>query len=581
MATETESGSGSDSGSGAGSGPAGVGAQVGSFVDRIFDRREGSVLVGLIAIFFVGIYIDASRFLLLDNMARILRSAATTAIIGYGVALLMVTAEFDLSVGSMYGVAAGMGAILIGGNSFGFHPLFVVAVVLAFSVIFGITQGLVVTKLGLPSLIVTIGTLTLLRGIHRILLGGTTASASDVGLLKWLGGPIIVEDFPFLSGPITYQIPFLHDEVKTFEQFSIMIVWLFVLLVVFHYVLNYTRFGLHARATGDNIESVETTGIDPEIVKLGCFGVCGLTAAFAGLAFLGRFGSVSSGSGDGLALVVIAAVVLGGTKLTGGEGSMVGVLFGALVLATANNVLALAGLNVSGWQGVITGGFIIAAIGLDVVLKGFSYDLLVSWYAEPMGNLVRSPRGFFGERVVQKTTDDMFGFLVLSIGVTALATNLLAWLLGNPVVSGAIGFDVGEFKLFLLGGWPETVAQVYIFLMFMALLAYAAIEIATQSFDSAGDYEDTLATVCYGMAGAPLFAVPVVMLGYDIFFVVSPLVSALLVSVPVLLAVGWTIYAGVAATHDLPRGRALGVVAVTCAFWVVAAGIVSIGLSTG
>jgi len=559
----------------------GLGTRLKTTATLIFERREGSVLVGLIGIFFVGIFIDASRFLLLDNIARIFRSAATTAIIGYGVALLMVTGEFDLSVGSMYGVAAGMGAILIGGDAFGFSPLFVVAVVVAFSVIFGITQGLVVTKLKLPSLIVTIGTLTLLRGVHRILIGGTTASAGDVGLLKWLGGPILLADMPFLRGPITYQVPLIHAETKTFGQFSILILWIFVLLAVFHYILHYTRFGLHARATGDNVESVETTGIDPEIVKLGCFGLAGLTAAFAGLAFLGRFGSVSSGTGNGLALVVIAAVVLGGTKLAGGEGSMVGVLFGALVLATANNVLALAGLNVSGWQGVITGGFIIAAIGLDVVLKGFSYDLLWSWYAEPLGNLVRSPRGFFGERADRKTTDDMFGFLVLTIAITAVAANALAWLLGNEVVNSVIGLDAEGFKLFLLGGWPETVGQIYLFVMLMAVLAYAGIEIAAQAVGSPGDYEDTLVTVCYGLAGAPLFAVPIVMVGYDIFFVGSPILSGLLTSVPVLLLVGGTMYAGVVETRGLPRSRSLALVATAVLFWVVAAGVVAVGVSTG
>jgi ABC-type branched-subunit amino acid transport system permease subunit len=385
---------------------------------------------------------------------------------------------------------------------------------------------------------------------------------------------------PFITGPFTYQIPFLHEEVKTFSQFSILIVWIFVLLAVFHYLLNYTRFGLHARATGDNVESVQTTGIDPEIVKLGCFAVAGLTAAFAGLAFLGRFGSVSSGTGDGLALVVIAAVVLGGTKLTGGEGSMVGVLFGALVLATANNVLALAGLNVSGWQGVITGGFIIAAIGLDVVLKGFSYDLLVSWYADPLRRLAGSPTTFFAERVDRQTTDDMFGFLVLSIGATAFVTNAFAWLLGNPAVSGPLGFDIDGFKLFLLGGWPETVAQVYLFLVLMALVAYVAVEVATQAVDSDGDYEDTLATVCYGLAPAPFFAVPVAMLGYDIFFVASPVVSSLLAAAPVLVMVGGMVYTGAADTHDLPRGQALGVVGVTYLSWLAVAGVVAVGLST-
>lgn len=545
--------------------------RVSSTASAIFERREGSVLVGLIAIFLIGVYIDASRFLVLDNMARILRAAATTAILGYGVALLMVTAEFDLSVGSMYGLAAGLSAIMIGGDAFGFSPLFAAFLVLVFSVLFGISQGLLVTKLELPSLIVTIGTLTLLRGVQRIILGGTTASASEVGILQLLGGPI-------RFAPITYQVPFLHESPKTFEQFSIIIVWMFLLLGLFHYILHYTRFGMHARATGDNIDSVETTGIDPEIIKLGCFGLCSLTAAFAGLAFLGRFGAVSSGSGNGLALVVIAAVVLGGTKLTGGEGSMIGVLLGALVLATANNALALAGLNVSGWQGVITGGFIIAAIGLDVLLKGFSLDLLRRWYVTPMGQLLRSPRRFFAETAEQKTTDDTFGFLALAITVTAVAANLLAWLVGTSLVGGLLGLELGNFKLFLLGGWAETVAQVYLFLVLMTVLAAFVVEATTQLLGSPGDYEDSLVTVCYGMAPAPLFALPVVMFGYDLLFAVSSLVSSLVLAVPVLVAIGVTMHAGVRETHGLAQDRAVGVVAAVFVAWLLAAGIAALGL---
>jgi len=557
-----------------------VGSRLEARVSSAFDRREGSVLVGLIAIVATGVYLDPSRFVLLDNVARILRAAATTAIIGYGVAFLMITGEFDLSVGSMYAVSAGMAAVMVGGGPFGFDPLFAAVVVLVFSVLFGITQGLLVTKLGLPSLIVTIGTLTLLRGVHRIFLGGTTASASDVGLLEWLGGPVIVEDLPLLSGPIRYRVPLIHDELKSFEQFSILIVWIFLLLAVFHYLLHYTRFGLHAQATGDNIESVETTGVDPEMIKIGCFALASVTAAFAGLAFLGRFGAVSSGSGDGEALVVIAAVVLGGTKLSGGEGSMVGVLLGSLVLATANSVLSLAGLNISGWQGVITGGFIIAAIGLDQILQRVSLDLLRSWYVTPMRELLGSPRRFFRTSVSQRTTDEMFGFLLLTVGVTAVATNLLAWALGTNAVSSALGFDLGGFKLLLQGGWPETVAQVYLFLLLTALLAIAAVGIATRLLGGSGDHEDTIGTVCYGLAAAPALAVPTVLFAYDILFVATSLVSALLVSVPVLLVVGATVFVGVRETHQLSRNRAVAVVATVGLFWLGTAALVAVGLST-
>jgi ribose/xylose/arabinose/galactoside ABC-type transport system permease subunit len=556
----------------------GVVARLQRVVSRLFQRREGSVLVGLLAIVLVGVYIDASRFLLLDNLARVLRAAATTAIIGYGVALLMVTAEFDLSVGSMYAITAGMGAIMIGGDAFGFDPLFAAIVILVFAFCFGITQGLLVTKLELPSLIVTIGTLTLLRGVHRILLGGTTASARDIGVLKWLGGPIILEDLPVVGGAITYQLPLIHEETHSFEQFSVLIVWIFVFLAIFHYLLYYTRFGLHARATGDNVESVETTGIDPEMIKIGCFGICATTAAFAGLAFLGRFGSVSSGSGSGLALVVIAAVVLGGTKLTGGEGSMTGVLLGAMVLATANNVLSLAGLNVSGWQGVITGGFIIAAIGLDVLLKGFSLELLRSWYVRPMGQLVRSPSGFFEDVAEQKTTDEMFGFLAMGITVTALGTNVLAWLVGRAADGGLIGLELGQFKLFLLGGWPETVAQTYLFVLLMAVSAVLTVQLAVSVVQTSRDYEETLRAVCYGLAPAPLFAIPIVFLGYGMLIVVNSVVTALLLSVPILLLVGWMIAVGVRGTHGLSRTSGLLTAAAVVCSWVLLGGVVALGV---
>ncbi|MFB6296147.1 MAG: ABC transporter permease [Halobacteriales archaeon] len=547
-----------------------------SAASSLFDRREGSVLVGLIAILALGVFVDASRFIRLDNFFRILRAAATWSIIGYGVAILMVTGEFDLSVGSMYGVGAAMGALMIG--NLGFDPLFTMLVVLAFALIFGITQGILVIKLDLPSLIVTIGTLTLLRGVIRIFTQGTTLSISEPGVLKWFGGSIVIADLPFVAGPLAYRLPLIHDEVHEFTGFSIQIVWIFVLLAAFHYILNYTRFGMHARATGDNIESVDTTGVDPEIIKLGCFGLSGLAAAFAGIAFLGRFGAVSSSAGSGLALVVIAAVVLGGTKLTGGEGSMLGVFFGALVLATANNVLAILGLNVSGWNGVITGGFIIAAIGLDVVLKGFSPALVRDWYLTPLLEIASSPTEFFRERSIQMTTDDLVGFFALSVGVTVVATNLLAWVVGL----GVTGMEITPFKLFTKGNWPETAAQIYVFLMVLTLVALFAIEAATQYFDSAGDYENTLAVASYGTAPAPLFAVPIVMFGFKIGLVGlgGAMSSAAVLSVPILLLVGWVMYAGVREAHDLPSGQALAVMGATYLAWLLVAAVVALGLSS-
>jgi len=153
--------------------------------------------------------------------------------------------------------------------------------------------------------------------------------------------------------------------------------------------------------------------------------------------------------------------------------------------------------------------------------------------------------------------------------------------IGQEPVAAALGFDIQGFKLFLLGGWPETVAQVYLFLAMMALVSTAAVEVVTQFFDSPGDYEDTLATVSYGMAPVPLFAIPVVFLGFDIMFVVGPLVSALVLSVPIALLIGWTTYAGVAETHELPSSQALAVVGAMYLGWAITAGIAALGLTAG
>ncbi len=545
-----------------------VWSRVGSSLESLFDRREGSVLFGLIVIFLLGAFLSPSRFLTLNNLAGVLRQAATTAFIGFGVALLMITAEFDLSVGSMYGLSAAFTALIIGSSELGLDPLFAVVLILVFAAIFGITQGLIVVKMGLPSLIVTIGTLTLVRGIQRIFLGGTTVAAAseDIGILWWIGGNIQIPT-------ISYQIPGIHDDVNTFSQFPIQILWIFILLGVFHYILNYTRFGAHVRATGDNVQSVDTTGIDPQMIKLGAFALCSMMAAFAGMSYLARFGSVSSGTGNGLALIVIAAVVLGGTKLTGGEGSMVGVVLGAVVLAIANNILTLIGLNISGWNGVIQGGFIIAAIGLDVIFKGFSYDLLKRWYFDPISELVRSPHHFFDEVSEQMTTSEMFGFLAVTIGVTGVLTNLLAFVF-------SLAGGGGEFRLLLEGGWPETMAQVYLFLAAMAFVGFFALSAANKFFDGTGDSVSTLLTITYGLMAAPLFAIPFVTLGYDIAIVGTSLLTALLLAIPAVVVISRTVYAGITTTHGLPSRKALGSLVIMHLLWLSAMVFVGIGLTS-
>jgi len=527
------------------------------------ERREFAVLVGLAALWGVGLLISPGEFLQLNRFNRMFRSAARTAVVGYGVALLMVTAEFDLSVGSLLALTGAMSIFLVG--DLGLTSPFAILLILAFAFIYGISQGLMVTKLKLPSLIVTIGTLTLLRGALRVLTGGVTISASernsDLSLYQVFGSEIPVG--------IDYRIPVLHSETLTFNSFSLQIVWMVLFLILFHYVLFYTRFGHHVRATGDNVQSVGTTGIDPELIKIGAFGIAGVMSAFGAMMLIGRSPSISSSTASGFELLVIAAVVLGGTKLTGGEGSMVGTALGALVLASADTILNLANLGLSGWQSVITGAFIIAAIGLDAVFRVLSVNAIRATYFAPSRQMITSPVEFFRVQSVRKTTDDMFAYAVTSVLVTGISILIADIILGFDAVSSAIGIDTSDLQIFLEGGTIEALVQVYFFVFLLAILGFVVIEIMLKIFGNAGDYEGTLAIVCYSTLPAPLLTIPVMVYGYDLTIVGSTLDTGVLMVVPILLLMLGLIYTGLKGTRDLSSGEALATTGATGVAWGV------------
>jgi ribose/xylose/arabinose/galactoside ABC-type transport system permease subunit len=559
--------------------------RVNSSLAGVFDRPSGSIIVGLVVLYLLGVVVDPGRFLQLTRVNNILENAATVAIMGYGVALLMITAEFDLSVESVLALTGGMALLMI--TELGINGPFTVLVLLVFAALYGITQGALVTQLELPSLIVTIGTLTGVRGILQEVIGteGIAKSTQEAGILTWFGGDVELGDFPGLAEGfvLEYQLP-VHDSVRTFSRFNISIVWALILLAVFHYLLFYTRFGHHVRATGDNIQSAGTTGVDPDLVKIACFAIVGVMAAFAGLSFAGRNTAVNVQSAQNESLFVIAAVVLGGTKLTGGEGTMLGALLGAIVLEVAQEVLRALGLGFSGWQPIVTGGFIIAAVAIGPVVQGTSVTLLRRWYLNPVREMLSSPTTFFRTRAVRKKTADMYGFLIATIGVTALMTNVVAWILGFGAVQDALGLDLSGFKLVTEGNWPETVAQVYMFLLLVAVVSFLVIEVVTQRLDSSGDYVDSLAAAAYGMLFAPLLAIPIAMYGFDIFFFEvsfagSSLINSVLVALPVFLGMLWLMYVGVRELHEFTREKALAAVGGVIAVLLALAGAIAWSLT--
>lgn len=517
----------------------------------------------------LGIFINASSFLTLNNLVRVLRSAAIVAMVGYSMSLLMVTAEFDLSVGSLIGITAGLGAIMI---SSGFDPIFTIILTITLGTIYGVTQGLIVTKFGLPSLIVTIGTLTLLRGAHFLLLGGqaVTISEAQAGpLMKAIGGtyslPFTITvpftDVSLFTIPvINYAVPFIHSESQQFTSFPVQIVWVLVLLFVFHHILFKTTFGRHVRATGDNINSAETTGLDPDRIKIACFAIVAAVTAFAGLSQLAYIGSVSPGTGSGIELIVIAAVVLGGTKLTGGDGSMTGVLMGALILGFAQNILTLGGFGPK-FSRLITGLFIIAAIGLDTVFSEFSLDLLRDWYTRPLGQIVSSPRSFFQNEANQKGPDLSIAFIAMSIVIIGLLVSLIMMLAAVFAPSFSDRFLLFIAEADLLGAVMVTL-QVYLVMVLLTLLAILTVHLTATRLGGTGDVDSTIAAVGYGMAPALLLFIPITLQG---FAFITILVFGTLAVIGLLMAA--TLYLGINSLHNLSSRDAAVTVATTYGVW--------------
>jgi hypothetical protein len=177
----------------------------------------------------------------------------------------------------------------------------------------------------------------------------------------------------------------------------------------------------------------------------------------------------------------------------------------------------------------------------------------------------------------------------MSIGVTAVLTNVVAFVVGlevDPIgplpgfsVSSLMGLDLSGFKLVLEGNWPETIAQVYLFLLLVAVVSFVVIELVTQRLGRAGDYESTLAIACYSMVLAPLLSVPIVVYGFDIFFVGDELLSSLIMAVPILLGMAWLMYVGTARLHELPRERALASTGSVVLVWLLLSGILAWSLT--
>jgi ribose transport system permease protein len=300
-----------------------------------FDWQRYVVFLAFLAVFaFFALTLYDSGFLSLNNLLNIVQQTAIIAVMAVAVTFVISAAEIDLSVGSVAGLASVTSALAV--SEYGLFAG--IAAGLLTGVIVGGINGLLVATIRIPSFLVTLGML----GIA-------------VGSAMW-----ITDSAPVPIVNQTFNNIFGSGQIGPFPS---LLLWMLVLFVVGHVVLRKTAYGRQVLATGGNEAAARFSGVNTRRIKFYVLLVSGVVASLAGRLYAGRLHSGRFQWGEGDELSVIAAVILGGTSLFGGYGTVIGSVLGALLVGLINNGLTLMGLEFSQQQ-IVRGAIIILAVAL-------------------------------------------------------------------------------------------------------------------------------------------------------------------------------------------------------------------------
>jgi rhamnose transport system permease protein len=303
-------------------------------------RQAG--LLAAIALVVIVVGVQEPRFLEGGNVEEILLSVAILAIVATGQTVVVLTRNIDLSVGSMVGLSAFVAGDLLKRNP-GLSVVAVVGLVCALGLVMGTVNGALVTLGRVPSIVATLGTLYVFRGIAFAIGGSTEVTAGD-----------LPSGFTDIATSRVLGVP-------------ILIVLMVAVVAVFAYLLRFTRWGRQLYALGSNPEAARLSGIRSDRAVFGAFVILGLLCGLAGVLWSARFAGATARTATGFELQVIAAVVVGGVNVLGGSGTVVGAALGALLLGAVQNGLLL--LRVSSfWLQAVYGAVILVAVTLDALL---------------------------------------------------------------------------------------------------------------------------------------------------------------------------------------------------------------------
>lgn len=315
-----------------------------SIASRLVSQRELGVILALVLLCLFGIF-GTDGFASSENLLNVGQQGSLIGIMAVGATFVLVSGELDLSVGSIYVLATMVVGMLLQHDV---HWLAAVLIGVLVGCLCGVINGVLTVAIKLPSFIVTLGTLSVFRGIALLM-----TNAAPISLDTKISN---IEQFAYLGTGKPLGIPM---------QF----IFFLIAVLIGAFVLRMTRFGFHVYAVGGSREAARLCGIPAARVRVTAFVIQGGLAAFAGILGLAFLQYAQGTTGTGLELLVITAVIIGGTALFGGSGTMLGTLVGVLLIATLQNVLILAGIS-SFWQTVMIGVVIIASVALDYWVKG-------------------------------------------------------------------------------------------------------------------------------------------------------------------------------------------------------------------
>ena len=300
---------------------------------RGFSIKKYGLMIGFLFIS-VLICIITPSFLTTTNLLNIVRQSSIVGVMAIGSAFVIISGGFDISVGSLLALAAAMSLKLQASLPWWAAIL----AVLAAGALAGLLNGLLTAKVHIVAIITTLGTMTILRGLTYLYTGGYPITGSS-------------PEFQFIGSGYVGPIPF-------------PIIVFLVMVAFWQFVLKRTTLGRYACAVGGNKEATRLSGVPVDFYHIMAFVIGGLMAALSGIIYAARLNAATPLAGQGYELDAIASCVIGGTSVSGGEGSIIGILVGVLLLNVVNNMFNLLGVQVY-IQYVVKGVIILTVVGFD------------------------------------------------------------------------------------------------------------------------------------------------------------------------------------------------------------------------